>query len=49
MHQMGTFGFFPLLKKNRYKGYFWNISLFMRVRKRLDVEKIRKIGWKASK
>ena len=35
---------FPLLIKSPYKIYFLNISLFMRVRKRLVAEKIRKIG-----
>ncbi len=30
---------FTLLKKSRYKAYFWNISLFARVRKCFDVKK----------
>ena len=33
----------PLIK-SPYKTYFLNIPYFMRVRKRLDAEKIRKIG-----
>ena len=39
-------GFFvlPRLIKSPYKIYFLNIPYFMRVRKRLDAEKIRKIG-----
>ncbi|MBR2308166.1 MAG: hypothetical protein IKA48_13385 [Fibrobacter sp.] len=32
------------LIKSPYKIYFLNIPYFMRVRKRLDAEKIRKIG-----
>ncbi|MBQ3840434.1 MAG: hypothetical protein II819_10975, partial [Fibrobacter sp.] len=34
----------PRLIKSPYKIYFLNIPYFMRVRKRLDAEKIRKIG-----
>ena len=34
----------PSLIKSPYKTYFWNISLFMRVRKRFDAEKIVKQG-----
>ena len=34
----------PLIK-SPYKTYFLNISYFIRVRKRFDAEKIRKIGW----
>ena len=33
------------LIKSPYKNYFLNIPYFMRVRKRFDAEKIRKIGW----
>ncbi len=33
----------PQLIKSTYKTYFQNIPLFMRVRKRFDAEKIRKI------
>ena len=36
---------FPLLVKSLYKTYYLNIPYFMRVRKRLNAEKIRKIGW----
>ena len=35
----------PRLVKSPYKIYFQNIPLFMRVRKRFDAKKIRKIGW----
>jgi hypothetical protein len=35
---------FPRLINSPYKTYFQNIPYFMRVRKRLDAEKIRKIG-----
>ena len=35
---------FPQLIKSPYKTYFLNISLFMRVRKRFDAEKIVKQG-----
>ena len=35
----------PRLIKSPYKTYFLNIPYFMRVRKRFDAEKIRKIGW----
>ena len=35
---------FPLLVKSPYKTCFLNIPYFMRVRKRLNAEKIRKIG-----
>lgn len=34
----------PLIK-SPYKTYFLNIPYFIRVRKRFDAEKIRKIGW----
>ena len=34
----------PRLVKSLYKTYFLNIPYFMRVRKRFDAEKIRKIG-----
>ena len=35
---------FPLLIKSPYKTYYLNIPYFMRVRKRLNAEKIRKTG-----
>ena len=38
------FAVLPRLIKSPYKIYFLNIPYFMRVRKRLDAEKIRKIG-----
>ena len=37
--------FFPRLIKSPYKMYSLNIPYFMRVRKRFDAKKIRKIGW----
>ena len=36
---------FPRLIKSPYKMYSLNIPYFMRVRKRFDAKKIRKIGW----
>ena len=39
-----SFFVLPRLIKSPYKIYFLNIPYFMRVRKRFDAEKIRKIG-----
>ena len=41
---LGVFFVLPPLIKSPYKIYFLNKPYFMRVRKRFDVEKIRKIG-----
>ena len=41
---LSTNAVLPRLIKSPYKTYFLNIPYFMRVRKRLDAEKIRKIG-----
>ncbi len=40
-----NFTVFPRLIKSPYKMYSLNIPYFMRVRKRFDAKKIRKIGW----
>ena len=35
----------PQLVKSPYKTFFLKLPYFMRVRKRFDAEKIRRIGW----
>ena len=44
VHELAQHVVLPRLVKRPYKIYFWNIPYFMRVRKRFDAKKIRKIG-----